>query len=65
MSNEFDYSDPKSDNNWIRINNPYSNRIEYYTWEDFYMSVMNGRPVLEIYQVYPPVYGGEGVLEVP
>jgi len=33
-------NDPSSSYNWIRINNPYNNRVEYYPWMHFYDSLV-------------------------
>jgi len=35
MSRQWDYADPKSVWNWVRIFNPFDNQTEYYLWEDF------------------------------
>jgi len=35
VSRQWEYSDPKSLRNWVRIFNPFDNVTEYYYWEDF------------------------------
>jgi len=35
LSHPWDFNNDNSASNWVRINNPYNNRPEYYPWKDF------------------------------
>ncbi len=42
FSQQWDYSNEYSAWNWVKINNPYNNRVEYYPWKDFKQSMSSG-----------------------
>jgi hypothetical protein len=50
MTLDWDWSNPESKENWIRVNNPFNNREEYYQWSDFRESVSSPRYMVEIFR---------------
>jgi hypothetical protein len=57
LSNEWNWTNLSDSHNWIRINNPFRNRIEYYYWKDIYASASSHRSMVEM---YPSVENREG-----
>ena len=47
-------SDEYSSWNWVRINNPYNNRVEYYPWKDFKesISISTGDAVWQLLELW-------------
>lgn len=52
MSQQWDSWNEDSSLNWVRINNPYNNRSEYYPWKDFKvsLSIETGYGFVELWQ---------------
>ena len=54
LSQQWVENDETSAWNWVRINNPYNNRVEYYPWKDFKLSISSGEaagyPLLELWR---------------
>ena len=51
MSSPWDGANKESATNWVRINNPYNNRAEYYPWKDFKPSLgYQGWSLVELWQ---------------
>lgn len=51
MSEQWDPINEDSVWNWVRINNPYNNRVEYYPWNDFKKSMnFGGFEMLELWK---------------
>jgi hypothetical protein len=55
---QWDSSDERSPWNWVRINNPFANRVEYYPWWFFKAAFyIQDLPVMEIWpgRDYPDI----------
>jgi hypothetical protein len=51
FSQQWSNGDEESAWNWVRINNPYNNREEYYPWKDSKLSLaIDGYSIVELWQ---------------
>ena len=50
-SNWYDF-DEGSEYHWVRINNPFNNRTEYYQWSDFKSSISSGEAAYHLVELY-------------
>ena len=50
---------PHSDSslNWVRLNNPFNNQVEYYPWGEFDQSLRAASPEYNILEVFRPRMG--------
>ena len=54
LSEQWDCNDDDSAWNWVRINNPYNNRIEYYPWKDFKKTISKGKAAYQLVEFWQP-----------
>ena len=55
LSGSWNSVNEESEWNWVRINNPFNNRVEYYPWKDFKKSFdLTGYSMVELWQNYSP-----------
>jgi hypothetical protein len=52
MSNSCHWDDDESPLNWVRVNNPYNNRVEYYPWKDFKISMKKGEAAYQLVELW-------------
>lgn len=54
LSEQWDCDDDNSAWNWVRVNNPYNNRVEYYPWNDFKNTISTGKASYQLVEFWQP-----------